>query len=311
MKALGIIRGALGLGGAAARTGAVSAAAGVAGTGILGGALANWGINIKADENDIRAKENFDAVANANRSEINLGNLFTQETGMSRLTNGREYNKWLAAKQGTRGMPKSRWRFNDPETIRHALGIGGVELNNPGNLRSWGSASTVERFRKGISIGRFAQFGSEAEGLEAMAGLLTGKGYAGAGIDSISAILNKYAPGSENNTTAYIGDVAKRTGLDPSAHLKLSDPKTLSSLMAAMIHHEQGRDPYTMDMITQSANRRLASQAAGNTVSVKLDQKTDIHVNGTGESGSTADLIAKEQNKVNASLARDFAGAVQ
>jgi hypothetical protein len=215
---------------------------------------------------------------------------------MDRLTHGLEYSAWLAKKKTGR-------------KISSVTDSG--ELNNPGNLRSWGSVPTVEKFRGSTSIGSFAKFSSVDEGLQAMAGLLSGKGYAGSGINTIAGILNKYAPAKENNTAAYIADVAGRTGFDPSSHLNLSNVDTLSRLMGAMIHHEQGRDPYSMSMITDSANKRLKMQASGNTVSVKMDQKTEINVNGSGDANKTADLVASEQNKVNSGLARDFAGAFQ
>jgi len=66
----------------------------------------------------------------------------------------------------------------------------------------------------------------------------------------------------------------------------------------------------TQDYVA-SIQRRMASEAAGNRVTVKMDQKTDINVNGTGDAAKVADLVAESQAKVNAGLARDFAGAVQ
>ncbi len=42
-----------------------------------------------------------------------------------------------------------------------------------------------------------------------------------------------------------------------------------------------------------------------------MDQKTDVNVYGAGDAAKAADLVAKNQEKVNSGLARDFAGAVQ
>lgn len=65
----------------------------------------------------------------------------------------------------------------------------------------------------------------------------------------------------------------------------------------------------TQDYVA-AIQRRMVTQAAGNTISVKMDQKTDINVNGAGDAIKVADLVSQEQAKVNAGLARDFAGAV-
>lgn len=312
LKALGLLGSIFGKTGVTAAAGAGSTVAGIAGVGVTGGLLAKYGIDIKSDTFKINAQRDLDSVANNNRVEINLGRLFTQETGLDRATHGVAYNKWLENKRkqkttNTSGLSDdflSRHPAFDMRDHRPSF------ENNPGNLRSFGDAPTAERFRDGKSIGKFAMFDSADEGLQAMAGLLTGKGYAGAGRDTITSILNRYAPGKENNTQSYISDVSARTGFDPNAHLNLNDVSVLSKLMAAMIHHEQGKDPFSMSMITSAANKRLVSQSEGNRVMVKMDQKTDIHVNGR-DAKDTAELVARNQNQVNASLARDFAGAVQ
>lgn len=294
LKLLGVIKGIPGIGGSIPG----STVATVAGAGLLGGALANWGINIAADTNDIKAQSGYDSVANSNRSEMAYIRMYKSETGKTPEENYLAYNAWK--------RQKIAGRFGAPSSISSTSN----EFNNPGNLRSWGNTPTEERFRGGVSIGSFAKFGSAQDGLDAMAGLLTGKGYAGAGINTISGILNKYAPGKENNTSAYIADVAGRTGFGANARLNLSDPNTLSSLMAAMIHHEQGRDPYSMSMISDSANRRLVSSSGGSG-GVRIDQKTEINVNGPASASATADLVAKQQDRVNAGMARNFAGATQ
>lgn len=98
-------------------------------------------------------------------------------------------------------------------------------LNNPGNLRIPGSA-----------VG-FQQFPDVDSGVRAMARQL--QLYAKRDhLDTVEGIVSKYAPPSENDTKAYIGDVAKRTGFAPGQHLDLNDRATLARLIDAMIHHE-------------------------------------------------------------------------
>jgi hypothetical protein len=83
---------------------------------------------------------------------------------------------------------------------------------NPGNLRPPGSSTGFQRFS------------SPEEGVRAMRDQ-----------------LNRYAPGSENDTGAYVRDVATRMGTDPNRHLDLHDPDTMASLQSAMLIHENGR----------------------------------------------------------------------
>lgn len=137
---------------------------------------------------------------------------------------------------------------------RAALPVG-LRNNNPGNLRSWGGVP---------SVGGFASFATPEAGLAAMAAQL---GLYGArGNDTLAGIIGAWAPPSENNTPAYLADVAKRTGFDPGAHLNLGDPSVLSPLMQAMVQHEQGRQPFTAD--------QYAAAAGGQKVAI------DLHVHG-------------------------------
>ncbi|MGN6528468.1 MAG: hypothetical protein ACTHL8_18925 [Burkholderiaceae bacterium] len=132
-----------------------------------------------------------------------------------------------------------------------------VPRNNPGNLRSWPGVP---------SVGGFAQFPNPQAGLQAMAAQL---GLYGArGNDTVAGIVGQWAPPSDHNdTAAYIADVAKRTGFAPGQHLNLGDPSVLPPLMAAMVNHEQGGQPFS--------GQQYADAAAG-------AQKVaiDVHVHG-------------------------------
>lgn len=103
--------------------------------------------------------------------------------------------------------------------------------NNPGNLRS---APGVP------SVGGFAKFASINDGYAAMASLLQSypsKHHA----DTLSSIINTYAPSSDhNNVSAYIADVMKQTGFKADQKLNLNDPQVLLKLLAAMVKHENG-----------------------------------------------------------------------
>ncbi len=114
----------------------------------------------------------------------------------------------------------------------------GIRNNNPLNLRKWGDAPQV---------GGYAAFANPVDGITAAIKNLQTPRYSG--LNTISSIIGKWAPSSENNTAAYIADVSKQTGLDPDAQIDKTDPKTLAPLLSAMIRHENGKNPYSPEQI--------------------------------------------------------------
>lgn len=180
------------------------------------------------------------------------------------------------------------------------------DLHNPGNLRMFGDAPTVERFRRGLSIGRFARFSSDEEGLRALAQQLLL--YGGRGLDTVEGIVGRYAPASENDVPAYVKDVTKRLGVGMQAHLNLKDPETLANLMGAMIRHEQGRLGFTHQALLDAARYRLGGPGG---TSVTLNQDTKIIIQGGDSSRRTAEQAANLQKRVNGDLIRDLAAVVR
>ncbi|MHB8388243.1 MAG: hypothetical protein ACYDBH_01520 [Acidobacteriaceae bacterium] len=119
----------------------------------------------------------------------------------------------------------------------------GIPRNNPGNLRSWGNHP---------ELGGFAVFNTAQGGLNAMSHQL--QLYGSRGINTISKIINTYAPAKDhNNDPAYIAAVEKSTHFLPNQKLNLGNPDVLYKLLRAMIQHEQGRDPYPKQMIRRAA----------------------------------------------------------
>lgn len=135
--------------------------------------------------------------------------------------------------------------------------------NNPGNLNFAGQAgATLEEG----SNARFAKFGSTAEGVSALAKQL--QRYGERGLDTVSKIINKYAPSSENNTQAYIDALSKRLGVSGDQRLDLSDSTTLTGLIKGIARHEAGSDYLSdSDVMTglSMAGVRGGGQQAGNT----------------------------------------------
>lgn len=110
----------------------------------------------------------------------------------------------------------------------------GARNNNPGNLNFAGQSGAR---KEGGAGGRFAVFDSMAEGIAALVRQLGL--YARRGINTIAAIVNKYAPaGDNNNVGAYISALVKATGKGANEVLNLADANTLIPLVRGIVNHE-------------------------------------------------------------------------
>lgn len=122
-----------------------------------------------------------------------------------------------------------------------ADGPRGVRNNNPGNLEASSSNPWVGQTG---SDGRFAKFETPEHGIRALGRNLIS--YQRQGIDTVSDIINRWAPPSDNNNTdAYIKAVCAQLGVTPDQQLDASNPDTLKALCAAIIQHENGSQPYS------------------------------------------------------------------
>lgn len=180
----------------------------------------------------------------------------------------------------------------------------GIRNNNPGNLNYVGQEGAI---KEGGPNGRFAVFRSAEEGLQALANQL--RRYGSRGINSVRAIISKFAPPSENNTQAYIGSVSKGLGIGADSALDLNDPRVLQSLMGAIIKVENGKNPYSAEQIAAASGAR-ATGVPGSTP-VTISQSTTIHVSGSGDPHSTAQAVAQAQGGVNQRLVRNMKTAAQ
>jgi hypothetical protein len=121
----------------------------------------------------------------------------------------------------------------------------GIRNNNPGNLRS----DVSWAFMTGGDSGGFAIFDDSIHGLRALAKDLTNKINAD-GLTTITGIISKYAPPSENNTAAYIQSVVDDTNLGPDQVLS-ADAPTLALLMRAIVNHENG-ESFSNDYVSDA-----------------------------------------------------------
>ncbi len=122
----------------------------------------------------------------------------------------------------------------------------GLRNNNPGNIRldgtNWQGMSPTQ------TDPSFVQFVSPEYGLRAIAVILNTymNNY---GLNTVTGIISRWAPPTENDTAAYIADVANQMGVDPNQPLSQAQ---IPSLVAAIVHHENGLQPYTTAQIDQA-----------------------------------------------------------
>jgi hypothetical protein len=116
----------------------------------------------------------------------------------------------------------------------------GVRNHNPSNIDHV-AANKWQGLADPPSDGRFCIFKSEVWGLRALAVLLI-RYFDRYECDTVSKVINRWAPPVENDTGAYAAAVAKRLGRGPHDPINLHDYKDLLPLMKGIVTHENG-DP--------------------------------------------------------------------
>ena len=97
--------------------------------------------------------------------------------------------------------------------------------NNPGNIEYGAFAMAQGAIG---SDGRFAIFPDLETGYQASRNLLSS--YGEKGINTVSGVISKWAPSSENNTGSYASYVANKMGVGTNEQLNMSDPVILGQL---------------------------------------------------------------------------------
>ena len=121
----------------------------------------------------------------------------------------------------------------------------GIRNNNPGNIRKsatqWEGTSAVQ------GDDAFVTFETPEHGIRAMARVL--QTYRDKyGLDTVTKIISRWAPDVENDTAAYIKSVAAQIGVRPDTKL---NPGQVPALIAAIIKHENGGNPYSAQQIVR------------------------------------------------------------
>ena len=118
----------------------------------------------------------------------------------------------------------------------------GIRNNNPGNLRK--SNDPWQGLAPEQTDPDFLQFVAPKWGIRALARTLIAY-QDRIGLRSVKSIIYRWAPPTENNTSAYIQSVAKNLGVQPDEPINVHDYKILQPLTLAIITTENGQQPYT------------------------------------------------------------------
>lgn len=118
----------------------------------------------------------------------------------------------------------------------------GVRNNNPGNIRigdNWQGLAPMQE------DGSFCQFSDAKYGIRALAYLLLKSYHIKRGLNTVRKIINRWAPPSENDTASYVMQVAKAMQVGADEAIDLTKEFALAGLVAAIIKHENGAQPYS------------------------------------------------------------------
>lgn len=122
----------------------------------------------------------------------------------------------------------------------------GIRNRNPGNIRR-----SRDRW-KGLAPEQtdpaFFVFEAPLWGIRAMAVILRNYQLK-YGLRTVGQIIRRWAPASENDTAAYVAAVSRALRVRPADRLDLGARATLRNLIAAVIRHENGMQPYDLETI--------------------------------------------------------------
>lgn len=124
----------------------------------------------------------------------------------------------------------------------------GIRNKNPGNIERnhihWRGMSEDQSNDE-----RFVVFDDPVMGIRAMARVLLvyhrlRKAKDGSAIDTVSEVIDRWAPHTENNSSVYAARVREAMHVESGEKIDLEDPGTLGEIVDAIIYHENGMNPY-------------------------------------------------------------------
>ena len=118
----------------------------------------------------------------------------------------------------------------------------GIRNHNPGNIRR--SGDPWQGLAKDQNDAAFFQFSEAKFGIRALARVLISYQDRHS-LRTVRAIISRWAPPVENQTSAYVEHVAERLNVAPDEPVDLHDYNVLRGLVVAIIAHENGIQPYS------------------------------------------------------------------
>ena len=129
--------------------------------------------------------------------------------------------------------------------------------------------------------------------------------YGDRGNNTLDGIIHTYAPQSENNTRAYIDSVSKATGYGAKEQVNLHDPETLKTIMAAMIKHENGAQPYTIilsDTGKKSDESVLGDNLAKSLKEAMSEQPLKLEITMVNDKGERKTYNAENNGRITTAM---------
>lgn len=128
----------------------------------------------------------------------------------------------------------------------------GIRNNNPGNIRHGADWKGLAEDQPDSD---FCTFTAPRYGIRAMARILMNYQRIH-NLQTVRQIINRWAPPSENKTDAYVDHVAKVLGVDPDQHISVQ--QHVADLVAVIIEHENGMNPYDLEVILEGVGMAQA-----------------------------------------------------
>lgn len=130
----------------------------------------------------------------------------------------------------------------------------GIRNHNPMNLRYVASINWNGQI--GSDDAGYARFDTVQDGIRAGVKNLM-NGYFGRGLNTPRSIITRYAPSHENPTDSYVAFIADAMGISPDTPFEPTFANMVK-LTKAIIHFENGSNPYREETIVAGVNAGMA-----------------------------------------------------